>query len=164
MDPIRKKFQLQLTNRFQVLQQQDIEGLEDTWNSFKDVMTTISMEILDQRKAFRDRWISDETWKVIEERRSLKDESWKSKRGLYAAKDKEVKRSARSDKRRWAESKAEEAEKAARQGDSKILFRVVKELSRNRRRGGVPIKQKMGRPSIAMLRLSSDGPSTSQEF
>ena len=41
-------------------------------------------------------------------------------------------------------SKGKEAEKAEKQGDSKTLFRVVKELSGNRRRG-IPIKTKDGK-------------------
>ena len=47
---------------------------------------------------------------------------------LYKEKDKEVKKSARKDKRQILEKKAALAEEAARKGDSKTVYRLTNEM------------------------------------
>ena len=56
------------------------------------------------------------------------------RREEYDAKDKEVKRSAREDKRNWLEKRAAAAEKAAENGRNKELYSITKTIARERRR------------------------------
>lgn len=66
-------------------------------------------------------WISKASWDLIEQRKEVKlkldgtnSEKPKEKRRVeYKAKDREVKRQIRRDKRNWSEGIAEEAEEAA---------------------------------------------------
>jgi len=44
-------------------------------------------------------------------------------------KDKEVKRRCRNDKKQYIEKRAAKAEEAAKLGDTKMLYRIVKDLS-----------------------------------
>ena len=48
--------------------------------------------------------------------------------GTYSSKDKEVKRSARNDKRNYINSKAAEAEAAVARGETNTVYKITKEL------------------------------------
>ena len=72
-------------------------------------------------------WIGKESWNLVEERRKLKSNCEQAKSNIikqnlqedYRNKDKEVKRSMRKDKRKWADDLASEAERAAGNGRMK---------------------------------------------
>ena len=82
-------------------------------------------------------WIGDKTWEKIKERKEakLKMESARSeclkqrRRQEYNAKNNEVKRSVREDKRNWMEGRATAAEKAAENGRNKELYNITKTLA-----------------------------------
>ena len=82
------------------------------------------------------RWISQETWKLIDERNDLRQQIFSASGDrtsvfanvLYRLKDKEIKKSAKADKRRCVEEKARLAEEAARKGDSKAVYRLTNEM------------------------------------
>ena len=90
----------------------------------------------------------------IDERRSLKakkEQAFKTKVGIdesiaaYKAKDREVKSRCRADKDIWFGNRVAEADTAARQGDSKTLYRIVKELS-GKTMQKLPINDANGKP------------------
>ena len=56
------------------------------------------------------------------------------RREEYDAKDKEVKRSAREDKRNWIEKRAAAAEKVTENGRNKELYSITKTIAWERRR------------------------------
>ena len=62
----------------------------------------------------------------------------------YAEKNREVKRRVRQDERTYIEGKAEDAELAARKGDSRMLHKFTKELSGNTRCHPKPVKNANG--------------------
>ena len=55
-------------------------------------------------------------------------------RGVYNAKNSEVKRSAREDKRNWLEKRAAAAEKATESGRNKELYSITRSVSGERRK------------------------------
>ena len=85
----------------------------------------------------KERWISANSWKLIDERKIAKatrDQArtrlgWRHTDEVYRCLDKEVKKSCRTDKKRWFEDKASEAQAAADNNDPKILYRIVRELT-----------------------------------
>ena len=93
--------------------------------------------VLEFRKKKDKQWITPETWRKINERREAKDNllNAKSPRLTRRAKeeckikDKEVKRSARRDKRVFVEESANEAETAAAKGDLNTVYKITKQLS-----------------------------------
>jgi len=62
----------------------------------------------------------------------------------YAEKNREVKPRVRKDKRAYSEGKTEGARLAARKGDSRMLYKITKELSGNTRCPTKPVKNGNG--------------------
>ena len=148
---VRKAFVLELKNRFQCLQADD-EGVagdmshdtetddedlvENEWNKFKVAYNSTATKLVGFKKRKYKEWISETTWRAINERRKLKLElnSVRSerikalKRSAYREKDKEVKRSVRADKRRWMKNKATDAENAAKLNQMGTLYKITKQL------------------------------------
>lgn len=159
---IRQQFQLELRNRFSILQTSDQNdmGADDHQNSeqpdqsnkIKTAYTETALKVLGHRKKCKS-WISTESWRKIEERRKLKkkigdarSERLKNKaRNDYREKDKEVKRSLRKDKRDWINSATQEAENAARQGQMKGVYEATTRLCNEGPRKVGTVKSKEGR-------------------
>jgi len=80
----------------------------------------------------------------------------------YRGKYKEVKKRCRRDKNNYILQKTVEAEKVGSRGDSKTLFRIVKELVGNTGRPALPIKKKMVKRQKHMKRKLDNGRSTSR--
>ena len=101
----------------------------------------------EKRGSRRERWIETDTWHLIDERKALKKEKniSEQKQEEYRQKDKAVKRNCRRDKRQYVEKKAKEAEDAAMKGDSKELYRIVKDLTSSGPKKGMPIKDDFGK-------------------
>ena len=93
--------------------------------------------ILGNRKTQKKEWISQLTWKAIEDRKQIKKrtldaKSQRLKENIsreYAEKNKEVKNRARNDKRHFTDGFASEAEEAAGRQDTKTLYRITKCLN-----------------------------------
>ncbi|XP_073821719.1 uncharacterized protein [Musca autumnalis] len=85
------------------------------------------------KKSERKDWISDYTWNLIQERKCLKQQALGDVQSKERYKDvaKMVKRSARNDKRNFAEAMAKEAEAAAGSNNMRELHKIIKRLSNN---------------------------------
>ena len=167
---IRQQFQLELRNRFKILQttdQNDMDeddnqiseqpdqnnSIDDMWQKIKTTYTDTAMKVLGRRKKKSKSWISMESWRKIEERRRLKkkigdarSERLKNKaRNDYREKDKEVKRSLRKDKRDWINGVAQEAEDAASQGQMKGVYEATRRLCNEGPRKAGMVKSKEGK-------------------
>ncbi|XP_058456943.1 uncharacterized protein LOC131434297 [Malaya genurostris] len=107
---------------------------------------------LGELRTQRKQWITDETWTKIEERRGAKAAIQRSKtrgaiysaRQRYSALEKEVKRSCRRDKRAWADSLADEGEKAAATGNIRLLYDISRRLSGAKMNATMPVKDAIG--------------------
>ena len=160
---IRQEFELAIENRFSILDtkeneenaQTSEESVEHTWDVFKDnIMKAAKDTIGFKRGNKKEAWISENTWKAIDERKLLKgkmEQAFQQRipdnvQVEYRAKDKEVKKRCRADKKKWVEDKLSEAELAAMTGDSKKLYRIVRDLSGSSQRI-LPIKMANGEAS-----------------
>jgi hypothetical protein len=86
-----------------------------------------------------EQWMSDSTWTEIEDRKRLRAEintlaqsnpsATFELEGLYRLKQKEVQRSVRRDRRRYVGGLVTQAEQAAKNGDSRTVFKITKKLS-----------------------------------
>ena len=109
----KKQFVLELKNRFQVLQNDTSISMDN----FNKILSEAGESTLGFRKGRKSKWISDNTWKEIEERKMLKKKllSTKSARirekiaDQYREQDKSVNNSARKDKRMFLEKLVEDA-------------------------------------------------------
>ena len=128
-------------------------NIEEQWRMFTRAITETAEAVLGRRRGTnKERWITDKTWNLIDERKVAKIKreqkrrlrSWRMEDEEYRRLDREVKKSCRKDKRRWLEEKAREAQEAAEKNNMKSLYKIVRELTSSRSSSGVPIKSKDG--------------------
>lgn len=145
-------FKLELQNRFQLLDEQS--ELEEKWSQFQEVLTEVAEETIGRRRGTKKKqWISDRTWKLIDDRKTVKcrrDQALTSEKleeaaVKYQELDRQVKAKCREDKKIWLEGKAREAQQAASKNDTRALFKIVQDLSGSRVNNNVPIKDKTGK-------------------
>ena len=149
----RTEFILELHNRFEALQDlPEDEGIESQWNSIKTIYTDTAESTLGYHKPSHKEWISEETWEKIEERKKLRakilsTENVERRNELeisYQDLDRQVKRKARKDKRIFTEELANEAEQAAKIGNSSKVYKITKKICGRNFQNSKPIKDKNG--------------------
>ena len=105
-EKVREDFALKIFNRFEVLMDKEVEGVDDFWMEYRDAVRETGEEVVGFRKTEKKEWISEESWGKIEERKEIKKEIIKENIGAeekerwkrqYGEKDKEVKASVRRD-------------------------------------------------------------------
>ena len=150
---IIKEFALRLKNRFAALADDDEDPSVNTkWETIKKTYVETATNVLGYRRKKNKEWITAGTWQKIEERKQLKAKilSTKSLRlreqaqEAYKIKDKEVKKSARNDKRAFAEELAGEAERAAARGEISTVYKITKQLCGKNTSQSAPVKDKDG--------------------
>lgn len=118
----------------------------------KEIFAKACEETIGYRKPQKNPWITEDTWKKVQERKELKhrrenaqqpDEITTATRELNN-KHKEVKRSFRQDRRKWTEDLATKAEEAARDGKAKDLYKITKQLANKKTKCQKPIRNKEG--------------------
>ena len=149
-EEIKRRYNIEVRNRFEALG--DIEDPVEEHDLILAMYRDAAKKVIGSAKKQSKPWRGEKTWKKIKERTEakLKMEGARSKRlkqrrrEEYDAKDKEVKRSAREDKRNWLEKRAAAAEKAAENGRNKELYSITKTIAGERRRQEVGVKDKQG--------------------
>ena len=155
---IKEQFRIEVRNRFEALANNEDDSNEDDsiehgWSQFKKVYSESAEAVLGERRRIKSDWISAETYRRMEERRQIKEQLGRvrserlkeQKRGEYRRKDKEVKTSARADKRRMVDNIAEEAENAARGNKIGDLYRLTKQIVQTKRNAMTAIRDKCGK-------------------
>lgn len=147
------QFKEALNRRYMDLDHQADFDLDTTWNRLKEVYVTTCEETLGYRETnSRKEWISDVTWDTIQVRRSIKGMLNKAtttaeRQHLGAQmklQDNLVKKSARRDKRAWAQDLAEQAQIASDCHNTRALYQVTRKLANKSLSGEHPIKSKDG--------------------
>jgi hypothetical protein len=113
-----------------------VDGPQEKWDVIRDAYCKAAEATLKCKGVERKEWITDETWKAVDERRTIKAKLLHAKserirsqvQKEYSAKDREVKRNARKDKRAFVEQLAEEADKAAKRGDLSATHKITNRL------------------------------------
>ncbi|KAL0187117.1 hypothetical protein M9458_018787, partial [Cirrhinus mrigala] len=157
---VKAVFVVQVRNRFQALQALDEEAgrADETNKQWEQVASLYSKSIeacVGYKWKKKKEWLTENTWKAIDERRNLKKKLTEAKSGRlqerylqqYREANKTVKRMVRADKRAFMDNLATQAEDAADRGEQGTLFRITKALS-GKHHGSAsapPIKDKKGR-------------------
>ena len=133
---VKGQFTIELKNRFQILEDNPVDDVNELCTKIEKVITDTSEEVLGHKKRERKEWISENTWKLVDERKATKqcmltgsEEDRADAAELYREKDKAVKRGARHDKRDFMDNLATEAQEAAEKGDSRTVYRVTKTMT-----------------------------------
>ena len=111
--------------------------INNDWETIKKLYIETATKVLGYRRRKNKEWLTPDTWKKIEERKELKAKMLctKSPRLLeriqeaYKEKDRQVKKSAKSDKRAFVEDMANKAEQAAAKGEMSTIYNITKKLS-----------------------------------
>lgn len=146
----RQRYNIEVRNRFQALG--DIEDPEAKHSEAIEIYRDVAKNVLGRTKKKSKPWIREGTWKRVAERKILKQkledaksdrlkERWKEK---YKAKDKEVKSSAREDKRTWMEEQSKDAEQAAVSGRTQELYKTIKTIAGVKPKPVSAVKDKEG--------------------
>lgn len=109
------------------------------WKEIDHIFSESAKQHLGYPDRKRKVWISDNTWKLIEDRSLLKGAinaartraSKSCLQGQYTTLDRLIKRCARQDKRVWTENKASEAQAAADTHRTRDLHRIAKQITGN---------------------------------
>ena len=146
-----QEFRIALTNRFAPLVQAN--DYQEQWQMFKETLNSVAEEKIGKRRGTRkEMWIKERTWKLIDERKTIKSKQLQARtietkatlKDQYKTADREVKRSCRKDKEEWFQQKAAEAQEAANLNDTKSLYKIVKDLTGSNTSSTIPIKDKSG--------------------
>ncbi|CAI2724104.1 unnamed protein product [Schistosoma spindalis] len=150
------KLKITLINKFQAFH--DLlngEGttMESNWKGMKGAITSTCHEVLGQKKHHHMDWITVDSLDKIQKRRNKKTAINTSRTRAEKAKaqaeytevNKQVKRSIRTDKRKYVEDLAMTAEKAAREGNMRPLYYTTKKISGNHRKPERPVESKEGK-------------------
>ncbi|XP_062614538.1 uncharacterized protein LOC134276298 [Saccostrea cucullata] len=132
-DPgIREEFNITLRNHYSKLQDETAITIDQFHQFIKDA----AAEVIGYKKYAKSEWLSKDTWTTIEERKQLKKKLLDAKSPilkeraavLYRKKDREVKTSARKDRRHYTEQLAKDAQEAAERKDMKTVYQIRKKL------------------------------------
>ena len=150
---IEKSYQISLRNRYQILQKQSEDGDTEThWQQTRKMYLDTCEEVLGKKTTKHKDWVSVDTLQRLKERKEKKEKLNTSKTRSSKAKaqeeytqvNKEVKKSFRKDKRAHIENLAQQAEKAAGQGNLKDLYMITKKLAGRFQQTDKPVKDKEG--------------------
>ena len=119
-----------------------------SWNRFKESYADAAKKAVGFKKKKTKKWLSAETWARIEARRKVKEKmlNTKSSRQIertqqeYKIKDREVKRSARQNKRNFIKKLASEAEETEEEKEFYTVYKITKQLCGNNSSNGMPVK------------------------
>nr|KAG5690574.1 hypothetical protein BaRGS_009236 [Batillaria attramentaria] len=145
-------FRCELRNRFSALDTLPEETIEEHWHDLRETWTATCREVLGKKTRQHKEWLTSDTWDLITERKRLKDlinhtDDQDHKRDLQAQYwdvNRQVKRSARNDKRNFINDLTEETETAAGQRNMKRLYEITRTLSGKNNNPTRPVKDRNG--------------------
>ena len=150
----RNEFQLELSNRFQALENLEEMDINEHWEKVKEVVNTTCTNKLGPKKRVHKDWVTTDSLEKIKARREIKEQinASKTEAERRAAKEKysiahrAVKNSLKKDKNAYMEEMAERAEQAATNGHMRIVYQTTKVLSGKFSKPSVPVKDAQGNP------------------
>ena len=109
----REEFHLELSNKFQALENLEEKPIEDHWEEIKGIVTTTCSSVLRPKKQNHKDWVTKESLDKIKKRREIKEEINKSRseeekrtaREKYSEAHKAAKDIVRKDKQAYLEDK-----------------------------------------------------------
>ena len=139
------EYNVALRNRFDCLEPE--VDLESMWDSFKESVSQVSMEVLGQRPRRRkDRHLSQKTKDLLVERGEFKrkDPNSDANRSEYSRLNKLVKKSSKTDDNNWALRMADDLEEAARKGQQREVWQKIYVISGNKKKQSAAVRDRSG--------------------
>lgn len=150
---IATKYTTELRKKLGQMESNQENSIEDIWKKCKEIFKDTAKQTIGIQQVKQKLWISKSTWDKIEERKQIKKEilamtditKKMEAENRYKDKDREVKRSARRDKRKYQEDILKEGEEAAKKHDLKSLYDATRKLSGKRNNNVTQIRNKEGK-------------------
>ena len=155
---IQASYNIEINNRYTarptLIDNNNAEkDIETKWNFLKNTMNIAATNAAGFKQSKKKKWISENTWIKIQERKQKKENLlsartpslYVSNKQRYALLDKEVKADARKDKNNFINNLSAEAEIAAKTGNSKTLFHIMRQLCNHPPTKSTPIKDTNGK-------------------
>ncbi|RNA28656.1 endonuclease-reverse transcriptase, partial [Brachionus plicatilis] len=141
----------------------EIVNLQEKRNVIKQAYCNAADATLAYQSGSRREWISNETWTKIKERSDLKAKLLRSKSERiktmiekeYSSKNKDVKKSARRDRRAFIDQMAKIADEAAERGDLSETFKITNHLCGTRTKVAL-VKDKEGKTLSTIQEQASE--------
>ena len=157
-EEVVKTFNITLRNRYQALQEEELETeegvgeVEKAFEVLRKAYTETAENVLGKPRKKKKPWISEASWHLVDEREKLNKKILSTRservrnqlRAKYVEKNREVKRSIKADKKRWLDNVANEAEEAARNQHMKTLYSLTKTLCNERPKQSTAVMDKEG--------------------
>ncbi|XP_076105822.1 uncharacterized protein LOC143074158 [Mytilus galloprovincialis] len=132
---------------------EEIISIEDHWQEIKNAFTTACETSVGLKNRKHQEWITPETLVKVEKRKNIKNilnnsktrSAKQSASREYTIANKDVRNSARRDKRAFVDKLTAEAEEAARANNIKALYDNIKLLTGKYQKGSRPVKSKEGK-------------------
>lgn len=127
-------------------------NIDETWSQIREQIQTICAQSLGYERHESAEWLSNDTWCLITERRSIKEKinscnNEVHKRALqisYNKLSKNIKKQVKKDKQKFFESLGDEAQTAASKGDLRELYKVTRRISGKKNDNKVPVENEFG--------------------
>lgn len=111
--------------------------MEKDFEAMRKAYTKVADIVLGKPRKKKKPWITGKSWQLVDQRNAINkkilgthSERVKNRlRSKYAEKNKEGKKSIKSDKRKWLDNIASQAEEAVRSQHMKTLYALTKTLS-----------------------------------
>lgn len=147
---IMNSFKAEVHNSLADIQPSDPQ---EHWASIRSSLQTAGEKLLPRVLERKKCYISDATWALIEQRKRYNDlmnaaqshADYKRHATNYHEAEKKVKKSARFDRRQWFDSLANLAEEAARNNQSRDLYRLTRQIAGRSSYVEKPVKDGSGR-------------------
>jgi exonuclease III len=127
-----EQYHIELSNRFEALQDYPTDSVEPTWHRFRSVVTESTNACCPTKRKKTKPWISNDTLKLHSE---LKEGNPDNKRRNYLKR--EIRRKLKADKDVWWNDLAHTMQVASDRGDSRTLFNTVRVIT-GQEKGGLP--------------------------
>ena len=131
----------------------DDHDINSKWAQFSNAYNNTAENVLGRKRKSSKPWISPESWAKVEERKQLKGKAENAKseriqqqlRAKHRSKDKEVKKSLKSDNREWPNSLMDDAQHPADMGNMKTLYEITKTICNEGTHKNTAINDKGGK-------------------
>ena len=125
LDSVASRYAVTVANSFAALDGLDDMDVEESWNSFQEVLLTSTADTVGKVTRRRHNWISARSLQIVEDCRAAR---LRNSTDDYRRLTKERRRSIRRDKRTWCEAIADKADRNFRLNDTRSAYQCIREL------------------------------------
>ena len=144
---LHNNYIINVCNSFEaLLNSEEEKEPNDLWQEGKRIFLEVAKKTISQRKATKNRWITEATLKEVEVRRKVKSKGIRDpvQEAIYKEQNSKIRRMMRKDKEQFVEDQCKNIEENAMTNSTRELFNGVRSLTRKFRPAINTIKNEAG--------------------